>query len=294
MQSRLPVSKPLALVVIGLIIGVSLGLGSGYAVFYPDMVNERSKTVEDRIEDIEANVTSLDQRILDVNDNIAAINENLEGILALTDVVEAINSRVSALENGQINLNGDMNDLEDQLTNIEDYITDLENDITSLEGSWEDVVKDFSDLETAYYSVNNELEDIQAMVRENDGVWILTAYMANPSSSFEQKIALAIYDVLIVEEPDFANWVTIYNGESTAKILLQQEVDVLAGGLVWNPTANTEIGDESYQVKLETYFTMEFSPAKVTVDVMHLEIKATVDIDDGSISGLSVTSIEIV
>lgn len=292
MQSRLPVSKPLALVIIGLIIGVSLGLGSGYAIFYPDMVNERSKTVEERITDVEDSVITLDGRINDVNDDITAINENLEAILDLTEAVNQIDSRVSALENGQINLSSDLNDLEDQLTDIEDYIADFESDIALLEVSWDDMLEDFSDLETAYNAVNNELEDIQALVRENDGVWILTAYMANPSSNFEQKISNEIYTLLVAEESDFADWVALY-GESTAKLLLQQEVDAMMGGLVWNPTANTEVGTESYQVKLEAYFTFEFSPAKVTVNNMHLEIKATVDIADDTISGLSVTSIEI-
>lgn len=292
MQSRLPVSKPLALVIIGLIIGVSLGLGSGYAIFYPDMVNERSKTVEERITDVEDSVITLDGRINDVNDDIAAINENLEAILELTEAVNQIDSRVSALENGQIILSSDLNDLEDQLTDIENYMADLESDIALLEVSWEDMLEDFSDLETAYNAVNNELEDIQALVRENDGVWILTAYMANPSSNFEQKISNEIYTLLVAEESDFADWVALY-GESTAKLLLQQEVDAMMGGLVWNPTANTEVGTESYQVKLETYFTFEFSAAKVTVNNMHLEIKATVDIADDTISGLSVTSIEI-
>jgi prefoldin subunit 5 len=292
MQSRLPVSKPLALVVIGFIIGVSLGLGSGYAVFYPDMVNERSKTVEDRIEDVEDGIASLDQRILDMNDSIALINENLEGVLALSEAINQINSRVAALENVQITLNSDLNDLEDQLADTGDYIVGLENDIASLEDSWEDVLEDFSDLETAYSSVNNELEDIQAMVRENDGVWILTAYMANPSSNFEQKISNEVYTLLVAEESDFADWVALY-GENTAKILLQQEVDAMMGRLIWNPSENVEVGEDSYQVKLEAYFTFEFSPAKVTVDIMHMEIKATVDIDSGSISGLTVNLLEI-
>ncbi|MFW9835693.1 MAG: hypothetical protein ACFFEK_16945, partial [Candidatus Thorarchaeota archaeon] len=60
MQQRLPVSKPLALVIIGLIIGISLSLGSGYAVFYPDMVNQRNKSVEERITDIEDEIVALD------------------------------------------------------------------------------------------------------------------------------------------------------------------------------------------------------------------------------------------
>ncbi len=285
MQQRLPVSKPLALVVIGLIIGVSLGLGSGYAVFYPDMVNQRNKSVEERITDIEDELVSLDQKLLGVNASINDVGTSLEGILALSTVVDQINSRVSALENGQITLNSDLNDLEDTLA-------ELETDFTAIEGSWEQAQQDFNDLETAYYSVNNELEEIQTLVRENDGVRILTAYMANPPASFEQKIAAEIYKVLIAEEQDFEDWVVLY-GENTAKILLQQEVDAIAGGLIWNPTENTAIGGDSYQIKLETYFTMEFSPAKVTVNNMHMEIRATVNIDSGALSTLQVSLVEV-
>ncbi len=286
MQSRIPVSKPLALVVIGLIIGVSLGLGSGYAVFYPDMVNERSKTVEERISDIEDNISALDSKLSSVNESINVIDENLEGILVLTDVVDRISDRVSALENGQINLNSDLNTIENELAQ-------LKTDLNSLEGSWSDMTQSFSDLETAYNSVNNELEEIQTLVRENDGVRLLTAHLANPSSDFEQSIAEDVFDVLIEEEQKFEEWVNLY-GENTAKILLKQEIDAMAGSLVWNPTANTEVGKDSYQVKLETYFTMEFRPAKVTVNNMHMEVKATVDIDTGAINGLQVTLLEII
>jgi len=46
------VSKPLALIVIGLILSASLGLGSGYAVFYPEMVEQSNSELEDRITDL--------------------------------------------------------------------------------------------------------------------------------------------------------------------------------------------------------------------------------------------------
>ena len=285
MQSRIPVSKPLALVVIGLIIGVSLGLGSGYAVFYPDMVNQRSQTVEERIDDIEDNLVALDQRLVSVNESISSIDENLEGILALTDIVDSISSRLSALESGQVTLNTEFNNLEDELAQ-------LESDFTTIEDSWEMVQQSFSDLEAAYNSVNSELEDIQALVRENDGIRIFTTYMANPSVSVEQNIALEIFDVLVDEEQDFEDWILLY-GENTAKILLQQEIDTMAGGLVWNPTQNTAIGGNNYQVKLETYCTLEFSPAKVTVNNLHLEIRATINVESGAISSIEVSLVEI-
>ncbi len=286
MQSRLPVSKPLALVVIGLIIGVSLGLGSGYAVFYPDMVNQRNKTVEERIVDVEDNLVELDERLVSVNESISSIDESLEGILALTDIVEAISSRLSTLESGQVTLNT-------ELRNLEDEMGQIESDFATIEDSWDTVQQSFSDLEAAYSAVNNELEDIQVLVRENDGVRILTAYMANPSVSFEQNIALKVFDLLEEEEQDFEDWILLY-GENTAKILLGQEIDTMAGGLVWNPTQNTAIGGNNYQIKLETYCTLEFSPAKVTVNNLHLEIRATVNIESGAISSLQVALVEII
>ena len=286
MQSRLPVSKPLALVVIGLIIGVSLGLGSGYAVFYPDMVNQRNKTVEERIVDVEDNLVELDERLVSVNESISSIDENLEGILALTDIVDEISSRLSALESGQVTLNTEFNNLEDELDQ-------LESGFATIEDSWDMVQQSFSDLEAAYNAVNNELEDIQVLVRENDGVRILTAYIANPSVNFEQNIALEIFDLLEEEEQDFEDWILLY-GENTAKILLGQEIDTMAGGLVWNPTQNTAIGGNNYQIKLETFCTLEFSPAKVTVNNLHLEIRATVNIESGAISSLQVALVEII
>ena len=285
MQSRLPVSKPLALVVIGLIIGVSLGLGSGYAVFYPDMVNERNKTVEERIVDVEDNLVELDTRLVSVNESISSIDENLEGILALTDIVDEISSRLSALESGQVTLNTELNNLEDEMGQ-------LESNFATIEDSWDMVQQSFSDLEAAYSAVNNELEDIQVLVRENDKVRILTAYMANPSVSFEQNIALEIFDLLEEEEQDFEDWILLY-GENTAKILLGQEVDTMVGWLVWNPTQNTAIGGNNYQIKLETFCTLEFSPAKVTVNNLHMEIRATVNIESGAISSLQVALVEI-
>ena len=284
MQTRIPVSKPLALVIIGLIIGLSLGLGSGYAVFYPDMVNQRSKTVEERITDVEDSVATLDSKINAINDSISVIDENLNGILALTDIVNQISSKVSTLENGQITLNNELKSLENELNQVE-------GDFTAIEDSWSDVTNQLSDLETAYYAVNNELTDIQSLVRENDGVRILTGYMANPPSTFEQKIAIELYNVMVVEDPGFKTWSDLY-GESTAILLLQQEIDAIAGSLVWNPTENTPVGDDSYQIKLQTFFTLDFKPASITVRNIHLEIEATVSINSGPVNNLQVSLVE--
>ncbi len=285
MESRLPISKPLLLVLIGLIIGASLGLGSGYAVFYPNMVNEMSRTIEGQVMDIEEDVDELGVRLDSMNQSMSVIEGSLEGILALTDIIDGISDRVTAIENGQVTLNSELDDVEGTLNQlIEDFVT--------LNDDWDEIINDFADLETVYYATNNELESIQTLVRENDGIKIYTSYMANPSDGFKQEISNAIYAQLILENEDFGDWVAIF-GETTAKILLNQKIDSIMGGLVWNPTDNTEVGSESYQVKLETYFRFEFSVAGITVNKMHLEVKASVNIETEVISSKQINLVEI-
>ncbi len=198
--------------------------------------------------------------------------------------------------NGQVTLNSELNDVEDtlsgELDDIVGTLNQLNEDFVVLTDDWDEVVNDFTDLETAYYAANNELETIQDLVRENDGIRIYTSYMANPSSGFKQDISDAIYAQLILENQDFGDYVALV-GETTTKIFLSQEVDSMMGGLVWNPTDNTEVGSESYQVKLETFFRFQLAKADITVDKMRLEVRATVNIDTEAISSKQVSLVEL-
>lgn len=286
MQTRLPVSKPLLLVLIGLIVGASLGMGSGYAIFYPSMINERSRTIEDRVSDIEGNVTLVSQRLDSMDQSITSIGDSLDEILALSDLLQQVSDRVSALENGQVTLNSELDDLENTMNSINEEFVDVVDD-------WETTQNSFDDLKTAYEAANNELESVQALVRETDGIRIFTSFMANPSNGFKDDITDEIYDLLILTNQDFADWVGIYS-ENTAKLLLRQEVDNLMGELVWNPSENTEVGSDSYQVKLESYLNFEFTPAGITVSKMHIEVRATVNIETSSINQRTVTLVEVV
>ena len=307
MESRLPVSKPLLLVLIGLIIGASLGLGSGYAVFYPNMVNENSRTIEGRVIDVEDNIGELGVMMESMNQNITSLGDSLEDILTLAEIINGISDRVTALETGQVALSGEMDDVEgslssemynievtlnSELDDLEDSLNQLYEDFVGLNNEWDDIVIDLADLESTSDSANMELESIQDLVRENDGIRLYTSYMANPSDGFTQDISDAIYAQLILENEDFGDWVAIF-GETTAKILLNQEVDAMMGSLVWNPTENIEVGSDSYQVKLGTYFRFEFSAASITVNKMHVEISATVNLDTESISAKQISLVEI-
>lgn len=285
MESRLPISKPLLLVLIGLIIGASLGLGSGYAVFYPNMVNERSRTIEEQVTDIEDDVDELGVRLDSMNQSMTVIGDSLEGILALTDIINAISDRVTTIENGQVTLNSELDDVESTLNQLnEDFVT--------LDDDWDEVVNDFADLVAAYNSTNIELKAAQELVRENDGIRIFTTYMANPSSFFKEAITDELYALLVLESQDFSDWATLI-GIDSAHIILNQEVDTLMGSLVWNPTENTEVGESSFQVKLETYFPFEFASASVSFNKIRIEVRATINLETEGITLQQVGSVEV-
>jgi prefoldin subunit 5 len=68
-----PASKPIALVVIGLILGASLGLGSGYAVFSSEMVEQSNSELGDRITDLEDSIDEITVQVEDMDERLGSI-----------------------------------------------------------------------------------------------------------------------------------------------------------------------------------------------------------------------------
>ena len=285
MQVRIPTSKPLALVVIGLLIGVSLGLGSGYAIFYPEMVRQRDQSNVESLSILEKDFAAINGELEAIDENINLTNDRLDDLEEIENVFSELADRVSVLESGQITLNNEFNYLEGELSL-------LSTDFNEIDSSWKEMLQSVSSLRNEYSSLDNELENLQNQIKETYGVQLLTAYMADPSSTFEQRIALEIFNILMEQKPSFKEWVIAY-GENTAKILLQQEINNKAGSLVWNHVGVVKNTENLYQVKLETYFTLEFSPADVTVNNMHLEIEGTVNINTKSVSNLQLNTVEL-
>lgn len=285
MQVRISTSKPLTLVVIGLFIGVSLGIGSGYAVFYPEMVRQRDQSNVERLSILEQDFASINEELGLINENINHTNDRLDGLEELENVFSELSNRVSVLENGQVTLSNEFNELEVEIGLLFTKFDEIDD-------SWNEMIQSVSRLRNEYSSIDNEINNLHGQIKQTYGVQLFTAYMANPSSTFKQRIALDTFNILMEQKPSFKEWVIAY-GENTAKILLQQEINKKAGSLVWNPTGVIRNSEGLYQVKLETYFNLEFSPADVTVNNMHLEIEATVNVNTKTVSNPQVNKVEL-
>ena len=280
MSSGSSLNKPLALVVIGLLVGASLGLGSGYAVFYPEMVRQKSKSLEDRVSSLEANVSSIYGALEAVNQSMASVESSLEELGGLVDTVEALGGRVSTLENGQITLGN-------QLAEVESLMEAVQEGFTGLQDQWGGVADSFQEVEQAYQEALEELLRLHALIKQGEAVELVRGALAKPPNDLKLELVDLLYGFM-EEDPDFDQWVSLY-GENTAKILLKQEVDSLDGALVWNPVGNTTMEGEGIRVRVETWFQIEFTPAQVSLRGLHLVVEALANPRNGEVWGYSAT-----
>jgi len=299
MQSG-PSSKPLLLVIIGLILGASLGLGSGYAILYPQLIRESNQSIEDRIQELEDSLSAMDAQIGNLNGSIDEIKGSLGTILLLSQSVNTLGGRITALEGSMNQVNGKVTALEASVNQANSRVTGLEDDVGSLGESfaafqedWSEALGGLSDVEEGFQAVNAQVAEVQDRVSQTLAVGRLTTYMANPAQANVAVLTDALHSVLMAENAVYAAWARAY-GETTAKILLTPVLDGMMGGLVWNRVSVSVAGGNVYQVRLETYTGLDFTAAGVTVPKIRLEARANVNVLTGEVASFSWSVVDIV
>jgi uncharacterized coiled-coil protein SlyX len=271
-------SKPLALVIIGLILGASLGLGSGYAIFYPQMVRESNQSIEDRIMEVEDSLAKMDAQLAHLNQSLGAIQDNLDPIIMLSDAMSGMGTRIAAME---INL-----------SQVQGRLTGLEQGMATVDEDWARMMADFTQVKTIFQDVNTQLSSAQDRLSQVVALDRLYAYVANPGQINVVTLTAQIHTALVAKNVAYDTWVKAF-GETTAKNLLTPVVDGKMGRMVWNKASVSKVATGIYQVRLEAYTGLEFTAASVTVNKMRLEARANVNTVTGEITQFSFTAVEI-
>jgi len=299
MQSG-PSSKPLLLVVIGLILGASLGLGSGYAIFYPQLIRESNQSIEDRIRGVEESLAAMDAQIGELDTSIGEITGSLGTVLLLSQSVNTLGGRITALEGSMSQVSGRVAALEASVGQANERSAGLEADMASIvesfaafQADWSEALDDIRVVEEEFQAVNLRVADVQDRVSQSLAVTRLTAYLANPAQANVAVLTDALHSVLMAENAVYSAWAKAY-GEATAKILLTPVVDGMMGRMVWNRVSVTLVSVNVYQVRLETYTGLEFTAAGVTVPKIRLEARANVNVVTGEVSTFSWSVVDIV
>jgi len=285
MQSKGFFSKPIALVLIGLVLGASLGLGGGYAVIYPQMVKQQNRSIEDRLNEVESQIQSVDEGLEDLNQTFQDMQDDFQTVQSLTEAINSMRSRIIDVENSITSLNVELDGVEDEVSNMNSRLDDFEDE-------WAGILEEFEDLEDEVDSFNNKIDSLENRIDSQESVEMLKEVLANPDADLLQKMTNKMYTALNTNA-DFSDWASSI-GETAAKSLLSQETNKLTGTFVWNSLASNKVGEREYQVIVVTYFPFTFSPASVSIPKMKIQIRSNVNVASDRVYNIQVESASIV
>jgi len=285
MQSNGFLSKPIALVLIGLILGASLGLGGGYAVIYPQLVKQKNKSIEDRIDDVESELVNINEGLDDLNQTFQDMQDDIQTVESLTESINSINSRIIAVENSITSLNVELDGVEDEVSEIYSRFDEFEDE-------WAGILEDFEELKDEVDSFNNKIEIFENRIDSRESVEMLKEVLANPDENLLQKMTDKTYTTLLTNK-DFNDWADSI-GITPAKSLLKQEIYKLTGTFVWNSLASNKVGEKEYQVIEVTYFPFSFSPASVSISRIKMQFRSNVNVASDRVYNIQVEEVEII
>ena len=277
METDGPISKPLALIVIGLILGASLGLGSGYAVFYPEMVEQSNKDLEDRITGLEDSLDEATAQVEDMNESLGSMQDSLQSIVTVSQAINSLNTRIGQTEQDVKEVNG----------TIYSTRVGLEESIDELE----DTLEELDEVSSTLGSLNDRLQELDEKLEKQEALEALKRHLANPDADTVSAMTDKLFEALLGDSK-FNEWITSF-GEVPSKSLLKQEIVRMTGGLVWYKVSTQSIGSLEYLVKVETFFEFEFSPASVSIPRMRMQMRGTVNVGLEEFSQVHVDAVEI-
>jgi len=289
------VSKPLALVVIGLILGASLGLGSGYAVFYPEMVEQSNRDLEDRITDLEDSIDEVTVQVEDMNESLGSVQDGLQSIVTLSQAINSLNTRLGQAEQDVVEVNGTIDStrisLEESIDDLGDGVDELNQRYDDLHGGLVDAIDELAEVSSTLDLLNDMLLELDEKLEKEEALEMLKSHLANPDAAVVTDMTDELFEALL-GDTEFNDWVASF-GEVPAKSLLKQEIVRMTGGLVWYKVSAQSLGSVEYLVKVETFFEFEFSPASVSIPRMRMQMRGTVNVDVEEFNHVQVDAVEI-
>jgi prefoldin subunit 5 len=295
METDRLVSKPLAFVIIGLIIGASLGLGSGYAVFYPEMVEQSNRDIEGRMTALEGNIEGITAQIGEMNESLGSIQDSLQSIVTLSQAINNLNTRLGQTEQELDHVNGTIDSIR---ISLEDSIEDLEDDVDTvnqryddLREEWDDTTQELDDVQSTLDSLSDKLLELEEKMEMEEALEMLKSHLANPDTVVVTDMTDELFEALLGDS-EFKDWVTSF-GEVPAKNLLKQEILRMTGSMAWYKVSTQNLGSTEYLVKVETFFEFEFSPASVSIPRMRMQMRGTVNVDVEEFRQVQVDAVEI-
>lgn len=277
-------SKPVSLVIIGLIGGFILGVGGGYLTIYPSMVKTQTDELNLRVTVLESSF----EAITDMTNRL----DNLESSAAN---IPSLESKISLIEDSTNDLSLSVDSIEDELFEVKTLFSNLQELVEF--GDLSNFSDQLDSIEATLSSIDSELDVMGIRLDESESYGLLKRTLAKPGKDITNEITDELFDQLESSEYKFVQWISVV-GETHAKDTLRDIMNLKIPSLVWNDYDIDLTSSNTYSTYAVTYFPITFDTeipilGEITVTRVQLIMKGTVDIATEMVSSLEIVTLII-
>lgn len=301
--------KPAALVLIGVIVGASLGTGAVYFIIFSNMVKPQMEELSQRISEVEGSITTLADRQALERDRLSraeeliarAREESISSMDDLTDRIASIESSIIGLDV----LSQSISKVEGSITSIESDINEIYIQLSSLQeslynGFSSDIAnlqEDIATLETNVTELVSEVDEMVMDLKEDLAYELLKKALAEPGGYVTSRITDELFEELQSSNDKFLQWI-ISAGSENVKNSLWIVVDSKVPTLTWHDQNIKKITINRYRTYVITYFSITLdtglpSIGEIKVSRVSLIISGMVNVSTKKTSSIEVYSLNL-
>ena len=301
-----------AYILIGIIIGASIGAGAIYLYILPNVVKPQMEILSQRLSEVESSIGVLSDiqdrsvdRLSRVEDSIKSISPLSNRVSTIEESISRLNNlseSISIVENSTISIESDINEINNQLFSLQEsldnmYYSDivgLQEEINFLEYN---ITKLVSEVDEKVVKLVSEVDKIVIKLEKDLAYKLLKKAVAEEEGDIATQITNEIYDELESTSNEFVQWINLIGSENV-KNVLGSVIDSQLPMFIWHDQYISEINTNKYMTYIITYFPITVdtglpSIGEITIPRVHLIIVGKVNVAKKRVSSMEIEFLNI-
>lgn len=294
-----PILKPIAFILVGILVGASVGVGAAYLYILPNAVKPQMEELSQRLSEVESSISILADIQSRVGDQLSRAEESVKSINPLANRVSTIEESISSLDN----LSQSILMVENSIISIESEINEINNQLISLQESLNNIYySDIASLQDELASLESNMTKLVSQVDkivirlEKDLAYnLLKKALAEQDGYIATRIKDELFDELKSSSTEFVQWINLAGSEHV-KSVLESVIDSQLPTFVWHDHYISKIKTDKYMTYVVTYFPITIdtgSPSigEITNPRVGLIIVGIVNVAKERVSSIEIESL---
>lgn len=301
-----------AYILIGIIIGASIGAGAIYLYILPNVVKPQMEILSQRLSDVEGSIDILADiqaqsvdRLSRVEDSIKSINPLANRVSNIEESISRLNNlseSISIVENSTISIESDINEINNQLFSLQESLDNMYySDIVGLQEGIDfleyNITKLVSEVDEKVVKLVSEVDKIVIKLEKDLAFKLLKKAVAEEEGDIATQITDEIYDELESTSDEFVQWINLIGSENV-KDVLGSVIDSQLPMFIWHDQYISEINTNKYMTYIMTYFPITVdtglpSIGEITIPRVRLIIVGKVNVAKKRVSFMDIDFLNI-